>query len=138
MTGRYHSGSVYPIRKANNFNITYDYYKEFIYTDGKSFGIYPGGPNELDYTYDNITNQKNINGLYGNINRHNIVNHLSALTNAQDIDSGNGKSYVEFYDEIGNLYYNGTRDFGGLLYYITRGVLHNNWSDVNTNDYLGR
>lgn len=138
VTGREHGDRVFPKQKADNFNITYDYYKDLIYTYGKSYGIYPGGPNELDYTYDNITNQKSINGLYGNINRHNIVNHLSALSINSSNDPGNSKSYVEFYDLFLEDQICETRDFGGLLYYITRGVLHNNWTDINTKNYLGR
>ena len=130
VTGRIHGKiPVESIRKADNFTITYNKYKDLINDTNKSFAIYAGGPNEQNYSdlyYNDGTE------IAKNNNRHYFVNHPSYLANTEAESTGNyddpgsNKPYSWFYDEIKksvpNAYY--IEDYNRLIYDMTCGLLY--------------
>ena len=138
VTGRMHGADdnveVFPSRKADNFVRTYKYFKDLIQNPSVSYGIYAGGPNELDYGKAAWTGD--------NTNRHNLINHPSVFgTYVRDAadrkiwsDPRDGDAYNTFYNTINNSietgdstpYYATYND--ALLYDITNGILNQIWT----------
>lgn len=140
VTGRVHgfdnNAKVYPKQKAQNFMRTLGKYYSLIYDDMTSYGIYSGGPNEQAYL------TQTLNGTNNNI--HNFINHPSVYGVYNDSsktwsDSHDGFAYDQFISTFADNRYN-IKDYGKLIYDITRGLLYNVWGengDTRVKQYLG-
>ena len=140
VTGRVHgfdnNAKVYPKQKAQNFMRTLGKYYSLIYDDMTSYGIYSGGPNEQAYL------TQTLNGTNNNI--HNFINQPSVYGVYNDSsktwsDSHDGFAYDQFISTFADNRYN-IKDYGKLIYDITRGLLYNVWGengDTRVKQYLG-
>ena len=135
VTGRIHDDyKIKPTKKADNFTITYNYYKDLIYNHNTSFAIYAGGPNEQNY--------EDVLSLRNN-NRHCYINHPSYFgseANGNHNDLGDNQAYSWFYNEIlkegVDAYY--TADYNKLMYDMTYGLLYGEAAFTeHCKDYLG-
>ena len=130
------NAKVYPKQKAQNFMRTLGKYYSLIYDDMTSYGIYSGGPNEQAYL------TQTLNGTNNNI--HNFINHPSVYGVYNDSsktwsDSHDGFAYDQFISTFADNRYN-IKDYGKLIYDITRGLLYNVWGengDTRVKQYLG-
>lgn len=111
-------------------------YYSLIYDDMTSYGIYSGGPNEQAYL------TQTLNGTNNNI--HNFINHPSVYGVYNDSsktwsDSHDEFAYDQFISTFADNRYN-IKDYGKLIYDITRGLLYNVWGengDTRVKQYLG-
>lgn len=73
VTGRVHNGDrVFPQQKIQNFNTTLDKYRDMIYDETTSWGIYGGGPNEQNF---DIVKDDDKGVTLKNSNKHTNINH---------------------------------------------------------------
>ncbi len=133
VTGRWHNARVFPQQKIQNFKTTLNKYRDMIYDDTTSWGIYGGGPNEQNF--DAVIES---NTEADNPNRHSVINHITAIGREDDgviTDSGEHVEYYKFNNtntnlgEHANRYLSPDEAYNNMLYDITKGLFLNDWSD---------